>query len=100
MGWPVSGDFQQSVGRKVKTQPVRTCLGCHERYPKDQLLKFVLQEGKVIHDSRGTGTGRSAYCCDNENCLRSFSKDKRKLSRAFRARDCHISVELEDRIKE
>jgi predicted RNA-binding protein YlxR (DUF448 family) len=80
----------------MKMQPIRTCLGCHKRFPKNQLLKFVLQKGIVLFDSKGTGQGRSAYCCNNEDCLVVFRKHKRKLSRAFRVRDGQISVELED----
>jgi predicted RNA-binding protein YlxR (DUF448 family) len=77
-------------------QPIRTCLGCHKRFPKSQLLKFVLQEGIVVLDSKGTGQGRSAYCCNSKNCLRVFFRYRRKLSRAFRVPDCKISDELED----
>ena len=77
-------------------QPMRTCLGCHKRLPKNQLLKFVLQEGAVVLDSKGTEQGRSAYCCNNKDCLRVFSRHKKKLSRAFRVQECQISVELED----
>ena len=32
-------------------QPMRTCLGCHRRFSKGQLLKFTLQEGIVEPDS-------------------------------------------------
>ena len=80
----------------MKMQPVRTCLGCQKRFPKDQLLKFVLKDGAVVLDSKRTGTGRSAYCCDNRDCLRVFCRYKKKLSRAFRVQDCKISLELED----
>ncbi len=90
----VSVDLQKNR-QEMKVQPVRTCLGCHKRFPKNQLLKFVLQEGMIVFDSKGTGQGRSAYCCNNKNCLRVFSIQK-KLSRAFRVQDCQISVELED----
>ena len=80
----------------MKVQPMRTCLGCDKRFPKNQLLKFVLQEGIVLLDSKRTEQGRSAYCCNNENCLLVFRRHKRKLSRAYRVQDGLISVELED----
>lgn len=83
-------------GYKMKVQPTRTCLGCHKRFPKNQLLKFVLQEGIVVFDSKGTGQGRSAYCCNNKNCVRVFCRHEKKLSRAFRVQGRQISVELED----
>lgn len=82
--------------QEMKKQPIRTCLGCHKRFSKNQLLKFILQDGIVVLDSKGTGQGRSAYCCNNKKCLRVFKRHKRKLSRAFRVQDCKISDELED----
>jgi predicted RNA-binding protein YlxR (DUF448 family) len=81
----------------MKVQQMRTCLGCQKRFSKNQLLKFVLQEGTVVLDSKGTGQGRSAYCCNNKDCVRVFCRNKKKLSRAFRVPGCQISVELEDR---
>ena len=80
----------------MKMQQMRTCLGCQKRFPKNQLLKFVLQEGTVVLDIKGTGQGRSAYCCKNKDCVRVFCRNKKKLSRAFRVPGCQISVELED----
>ena len=80
----------------MNAQPIRTCLGCSKRFPKKQLLKFVLQEESIVLDRKGTGQGRSAYCCNDKNCLRVFARHKRKLSRAFRVQDCKISDELED----
>ena len=80
----------------MNAQPIRTCLGCHKRFPKSQLLKFILQEGIVVLDSKGIGQGRSVYCCNNKKCLRVFKRHNRKLSRAFRVQDCKISDELED----
>ena len=78
-------------------QPMRTCLGCRKCLPKKELLKFTLRAGVVRHDRKGTEQGRSAYCCNNNRCLRDFCSNKKKLSRAFRVRDCQISVLLEDR---
>jgi predicted RNA-binding protein YlxR (DUF448 family) len=77
-------------------QPVRTCLGCYKRFPKNRLLKFTLREGVVKPDRKGTEPGRSAYCCNNKKCLRDFSRNKRNLARAFRVRGRQISVTLED----
>lgn len=81
----------------MKKQPMRSCLGCHRRFPKNQLLKFVLNAGEVRLDSSGNGQGRSAYCCDNRKCLDVFFRQKKKLSKAFRVREDQISTELRDR---
>ena len=80
----------------MKTQPIRTCLGCSKKFPKERLLKFVLDNGKLQLDKRGTGLGRSAYCCDNKKCLDVFLGHKKKLSRAFRVPDSQIRAELKD----
>ena len=80
----------------MQVKAIRTCLGCHKRLPKTQLLKFVLEDGMVVLDRRGTGHGRSVYCCNDKSCLRNFSRQKKKLSRALRVQDCQISVELKD----
>jgi predicted RNA-binding protein YlxR (DUF448 family) len=76
--------------------PIRTCLGCGKKFPKKKLVKFVLQNGFVVLDSSGKAGGRSGYCCNDVNCIKSFVHDKRKRSRAFRDHDCKISVELKD----
>jgi predicted RNA-binding protein YlxR (DUF448 family) len=80
----------------MKEQPMRTCLGCHKRFPKNQLMKFVVQQGILMHDSNRTGQGRSAYCCDNKNCLGVFFRQKKKMSRAFRVQEDQIRFELKD----
>jgi len=80
----------------MQAKAIRTCLGCHKRFPKNQLLKFVLRDGMVVLDRKGTGYGRSVYCCNDKSCLRSFCRQKKKLSWALRVQDCQISVELKD----
>ena len=77
--------------------PIRTCLGCNKRFPKNVLMKFILMQGMVVHDSKGDKKGRSAYCCKDKNCLDVFVRQKKKLSRAFRVQDCQISFALKDR---
>ena len=80
----------------MKAQPIRTCLGCGKRFPKNQLMKFVLNNEMVRLESKGTRQGRSAYCCNNKKCLGVFFRQKKKLSRAFRVQDGQISFELKD----
>jgi len=76
--------------------PMRTCLGCRKKLPKDQLLKFVLDNGLVVQDKSGKAGGRSGYCCKNRDCIKSFLKDPKKQFRAFKVQDCRISRELKD----
>jgi predicted RNA-binding protein YlxR (DUF448 family) len=77
--------------------PMRTCLGCRKKLPKDQLLKFVLDSGLVVLDKSGKADGRSGYSCKNSDCIKSFLNDKKKQFRAFRVKDCRLSRELKDR---
>jgi predicted RNA-binding protein YlxR (DUF448 family) len=80
----------------MQVKAIRTCLGCHKRFPKKQLLRFVLENGKVVADYRGTGSGRGVYCCNDRHCLQDFSRQKKKLSRALRVQDCQIRFALKD----
>jgi predicted RNA-binding protein YlxR (DUF448 family) len=59
-------------------------------------MKFVLNNEMVRLESKGTGQGRSAYCCNNNKCLDDFVRQEKKLSRAFRVQDGQISFELKD----
>ena len=81
---------------KMKTQPIRTCLGCRRKLPKERLLRFVLRQGNVVLDVKKTGSGRAAYCCHDKTCLQGFSGQKRALAKAFRVQDGQIRVELKD----
>ena len=76
--------------------PIRTCLACRKRFPKDQLVKFILDNGFVVLDEGGKAGGRSGYCCRDSDCIKNFLHDKKKQFRAFKVQDCRISTELKD----
>lgn len=66
-----------------KRVPMRQCLGCREMKPKRELLRVVrTPEGEVTLDIRGKVSGRGAYVCPNEDCLRRAVKS-RALDRAL-----------------
>ena len=46
--------------------PVRTCVGCRERRPKTDLVRFVLG-GEGVH--LGSIAGRGMYVCRNLACV-------------------------------
>jgi len=48
-------------------RPVRTCIGCGRRLPKDELVRFVAADGTVIADPRREG--RAAYTCHRLSCF-------------------------------
>ena len=63
---------------KVKKIPQRKCLGCMQSFPKKELIRVVrLPEGEVEIDLTGKKSGRGAYICKNEACLKKAIKSKR-----------------------
>ena len=48
----------------MKKIPQRTCLGCNEAKPKNELIRIVKQsDGKIFVDKTGKAEGRGAYIC-------------------------------------
>lgn len=67
-----------------KADPHRSCLGCREVRPKDELLRFVLDpEGVIFPDISRKLPGRGAYTCFSRTCLEAAIKRK-QFSRSFR----------------
>ena len=64
--------------KKVKKIPLRKCLGCMESFPKKELIRVVrTPEGDVCIDHTGKKSGRGAYICKSEACLKKAVKSKR-----------------------
>lgn len=54
----------------LKKIPTRTCIGCGEQKPKNELIRIVKnQTGEIKVDKIGKLSGRGAYICDNSECL-------------------------------
>jgi len=67
-----------------KADPHRSCLGCREVRPKDELLRFVLDpEGIIFPDISRKLPGRGAYTCFSRTCLEAAIKRK-QFSRTFK----------------
>ena len=63
---------------KEKKIPNRKCLGCMESFPKKELIRVVrTPEGDVCIDLTGKKSGRGAYICKSEACLKKAVKSKR-----------------------
>jgi len=59
-----------------KSQPIRMCVACHNRYPQNTLMRVKLLGNKVIAYD---GQGRSFYfCCD---CVQNEKKVKGLVKR-------------------
>ncbi len=64
--------------KKVKKTPERKCMGCMQTFPKKDLVRIVrTPEGNVEMDLTGKKSGRGAYICRSEACLKKAIKSKR-----------------------
>lgn len=60
-----------------KKIPVRQCMGCREQKPKNELLRVVRSpEGTISLDFRGKASGRGAYICRSQECLKRAVKSR------------------------
>ncbi len=68
---------------KTRKIPMRTCIGCKEQKPKNDLIRVVKnKEDEIFIDLTGKANGRGAYLCKSKNCLEKAIKSK-ALNRAF-----------------
>lgn len=82
---------------KPKKIPLRMCIACHEMKPKKEMLRVVKdKDGRVSIDFSGKASGRGAYLCDAEECVKKLRK-QRLLNRAF---GCEIPDEIYQRVEE
>ncbi len=63
--------------------PIRECICCGGKFPKQELIRVVKNESGIHLDQSGKASGRGAYLCKNPACLEKLQKQKR-LNRAFR----------------
>ena len=60
-----------------KKVPQRMCVACRTMQDKRQLLRVVrLPEGELMLDLRGKASGRGAYICRQEECLKKAIKQR------------------------
>ena len=68
--------------------PMRTCVGCRQVAPQDQLLRLAVVDERVVPDPRRRAPGRGVYVHAQPDCLRAAGKGglarslKRGVSRA------------------
>lgn len=69
---------------RVRTAPVRTCVGCRSTSEKRALVRIVrTPEGDVQVDPTGKANGRGAYVCIEAECF-DAALTKRRLDTALR----------------
>lgn len=78
---------------KVKKIPMRTCVVCHEKLEKRELLRIVKnKEGIVSVDITGKANGRGAY----------IKKDLEVLEKAIKSKalERHLECQIDESIYE
>lgn len=75
--------------REERHRPVRTCIGCGRKAPKDELLRFVVADDAVVCDP--TAQARAAYTCRRLSCFERAAS-RNAFSRTLRRR---VRVEAE-----
>ncbi|MDH4162429.1 MAG: DUF448 domain-containing protein [Nitrospirota bacterium] len=69
----------------MKHQPERTCIGCRNTFPKDQVVRIIAGPQGVVIDYREKLPGRAAYVCAKPACIiQALTRDV--LSRALKTR--------------
>jgi len=63
---------------------VRTCVGCRERAPKQELLRVVAGSGALVPDPAGQAPGRGAHLHPTRECL-ALALRRKAFGRALRA---------------
>ena len=62
---------------KPKKVPLRMCVGCREKKEKREMIRVVrTPEGVAVLDPTGKLSGRGAYICRQEACLRKAIRQK------------------------
>ena len=80
----------------MKKIPLRTCMGCNSKKPKNELIRIVKNKENLISiDKTGKQEGRGAYICDSIECLEKVIKSK-KLSKVL---ETEISEEVYQKLR-
>ncbi len=79
-----------------KKIPMRTCIGCRNVRPKNEMIRIVrTKDGLVEPDITGKAEGRGAYVCKNAECFLKLRKTK-ALNRTFKT---SVSEETYEKIR-
>lgn len=69
----------------MKHQPERTCIGCRNVFPKDEVIRVVSGPAGIVIDYREKLPGRAGYVCPKRDCIqKSLSRDN--LAKALQQR--------------
>jgi predicted RNA-binding protein YlxR (DUF448 family) len=77
---------------------VRSCVGCHARVNRVDLLRVVQREGQVLPDERAVLPGRGAWVHQSQQCV-DQAVTRGAFSRALRVSGKLDASPLENRLK-
>jgi predicted RNA-binding protein YlxR (DUF448 family) len=63
------------------SEPIRRCVGCGRRAPQQELLRFVVSDGRLVPGSKLPGRG--AYTCRSAACFE-LAATRRGFARTLR----------------
>ena len=63
--------------------PLRMCIACRQMKEKSELIRLRKCGDTVEIDKSGKKSGRGAYICKNEECIKT-AKKRRALSKHFK----------------
>lgn len=55
---------------------IRTCIACRAKKKKQELLRIVKNEEKVLIDEKHNVNARGMYICNSLKCLKRLEKNK------------------------
>lgn len=67
--------------------PIRTCKSCGRKAPKDELNRFVFEQGCLVCDDQHQGGGYGFYCCPDMACRTKIDKKVRKQKKSVPIRN-------------
>ncbi len=82
---------------QIKKMPQRMCIVCREMKEKKDMLRVVKDSSdKIFLDFSSKASGRGAYVCDNQECIKKL-RQKRLLNKTF---SCAVDDDVYSAIEE
>ena len=70
---------------KILKTPIRTCIGCHCKFPQNTLIRFVCHKGESLEIQELTKLpGRGAYVCRSKSCIQEAFKAPKRINALLR----------------
>ncbi|MDF2554484.1 MAG: DNA-binding protein [Microbacterium sp.] len=78
-------------------EPVRTCVGCRTRASRNDLLRVVAVESRLVPDERASMPGRGAWVHETPECMDAAIR-RRAFVRALRVSSSLDTQTIEKRL--